>query len=84
MRTSYFTFAPLHLRVLGHNPRRQRLVAGRTFINPMCAPTGGILRQTAIRTVGLCHSVQVCATTLLLNLDILDGFKDLHWMRRTV
>lgn len=50
----------------------------------MCALTGGILRQTAIRTVGLCHSVQVCATTLLRNLDMLDGVKDLQWKRRTV
>ena len=27
------------------------------YTNPMCALTGGILRQTAIKTVGLCHSV---------------------------
>ena len=49
------------------------------YTNPMCALTGGILRSTKIRTVGLCHSVQVCATTLLRNLDMLDEVKDLQW-----
>ena len=49
------------------------------YTNPMCALTGGILRQTEIRSVGLCHSVQVCATTLLRNLGMLDDIKDLQW-----
>jgi alpha-galactosidase len=49
------------------------------YTNPMCALTGGILRQTEIRSVGLCHSVQVCATTLLRNLGMLDDVKDLQW-----
>ena len=49
------------------------------YTNPMCALTGGILRQTDVKAVGLCHSVQVCATTLLRNLDILDEVKNLQW-----
>ena len=49
------------------------------YTNPMCALTGGILRQTDVKAVGLCHSVQVCATTLLRNLDMLDEVKDLQW-----
>ena len=49
------------------------------YTNPMCALTGGILRQTDVKAVGLCHSVQVCATTLLRNLDMLDEIKDLQW-----
>ena len=49
------------------------------YTNPMCALTGGILRQTDVKAVGLCHSVQVCAITLLRDLDMLDEVKDLQW-----
>lgn len=35
------------------------------YTNPMAALTGAMLRNTAIKTVGLCHSVQVCADRLL-------------------
>lgn len=49
------------------------------YTNPMCALTGGILRQTDIKTVGLCHSVQVCARHLLKNLDMWDEALDLQW-----
>ena len=49
------------------------------YTNPMCALTGGILRQTDIRVVGLCHSVQVCASGLLRNLDMTDQIKNLQW-----
>ena len=49
------------------------------YTNPMCALTGGILRQTDIRTVGLCHSVQVCASSLLRNLEMTDDVQDLQW-----
>lgn len=34
------------------------------YVNPMCAITGGILRGTSMRAVGLCHSVQGCASGL--------------------
>jgi len=35
------------------------------YTNPMAMITGALLRATGIRTVGLCHSVQVCAEWLL-------------------
>ena len=35
------------------------------YTNPMAMLTGAMLRATGIKTVGLCHSVQVCASTLL-------------------
>ncbi len=49
------------------------------YTNPMCALTGGILRQTSVKTVGLCHSVQACTSTLLKNMDMLDEVKNLQW-----
>lgn len=35
------------------------------YTNPMAILTGAMLRHTGIKTVGLCHSVQVCAKELL-------------------
>ena len=35
------------------------------YTNPMAMLTGAMLRYTPIKTVGLCHSVQVCASTLM-------------------
>ncbi|MBQ5361386.1 MAG: alpha-glucosidase/alpha-galactosidase, partial [Lachnospiraceae bacterium] len=35
------------------------------YTNPMAMLTGAMLRYTGVNTVGLCHSVQVCAPTLL-------------------
>lgn len=35
------------------------------YTNPMSSITGAILRETGINAVGLCHSVQVCAETLV-------------------
>ena len=35
------------------------------YTNPMAMLTGAMLRYTGVKTVGLCHSVQVCAPTLL-------------------
>ncbi len=45
------------------------------YTNPMCMVTGAMLRGSGVRTVGLCHSVQVCARTLLddVGMDIPDG-----------
>jgi alpha-galactosidase len=40
------------------------------YSNPMAILTGAMLRQTAVRTVGLCHSVQVCCSTLLEGLGM--------------
>ena len=35
------------------------------YTNPMAMLTGAMLRYTNVKTVGLCHSVQVCAPTLM-------------------
>ena len=40
------------------------------YTNPMCALTGAMLLLTGVKTVGLCHSVQVCASGLLEGLGM--------------
>lgn len=40
------------------------------YTNPMATLTGIMLRATKIKTVGLCHSVQVCTEYLLRDLDM--------------
>ena len=40
------------------------------YTNPMAMLTGAMLRLTNVRTVGLCHSVQICASTLLNELGM--------------
>ena len=40
------------------------------YTNPMAMLTGALQRYTGVKTVGLCHSVQVCASTLLKHLDM--------------
>lgn len=40
------------------------------YTNPMAIITGAILRNSKIKTIGLCHSVQVCAHELLSGLGI--------------
>lgn len=50
------------------------------YTNPMAMLTGYMLRYTPIKTVGLCHSVQVCSESLLKELgmeDRLEGRKEL-------
>ena len=50
------------------------------YTNPMAMLTGFMLRYTPIKTVGLCHSVQVCSEGLLNDLgmqDKLEGRKEL-------
>jgi len=46
--------------------------------NPMAMLTGFMQRYTNVKTIGLCHSVQVCASGLLEELDMKpeDGFID--------
>lgn len=47
------------------------------YSNPMAMLTGYMQRFTNIKTIGLCHSVQVCSSCLLEALDIkVDGFVD--------
>ena len=40
------------------------------YTNPMAMLTGGMLRGSSVKTVGLCHSVQVCASSLLQTLGL--------------
>ena len=40
------------------------------YTNPMAMLTGAMQRYTGIKTVGLCHSVQVCAKRLMEHLDM--------------
>lgn len=50
------------------------------YTNPMSILTGYMLRYTPVKTVGLCHSVQVCSKNLLEALgmeDKLEGRKEL-------
>lgn len=42
------------------------------YSNPMAMLTGYMQRYTKVKTVGLCHSVQVCSETLLEELDMKD------------
>ena len=42
------------------------------YTNPMAMLTGYMLRYTCVKTVGLCHSVQVCSQHLLESLDMKD------------
>lgn len=50
------------------------------YSNPMAMLTGYMLRYTGVKTVGLCHSVQVCTSDLFKGLgmeDKLEGCKEL-------
>lgn len=50
------------------------------YTNPMSILTGYMQRYTSVKTIGLCHSVQVCSEDLLKDLgmeDKLDGRKEL-------
>ena len=40
------------------------------YTNPMAMLTGAMLKATDVKTVGLCHSVQVCVESLLKTLDL--------------
>lgn len=62
------------------------------YTNPMAMLTGYMLRYTGVKTVGLCHSVQVCTSTLLKELDMEDrlpgardfiaGINHMAWLLR--
>ncbi len=45
------------------------------YVNPMAMITGYMQRYTNVKTVGLCHSVQVCVPHLLKKLDMSE-YKD--------
>ncbi|MHC1787240.1 MAG: alpha-glucosidase/alpha-galactosidase [Christensenellales bacterium] len=40
------------------------------YTNPMAMLTGALQRHTGVKSVGLCHSVQVCAEHLMKHLDL--------------
>ncbi|MGO2082900.1 alpha-glucosidase/alpha-galactosidase [Vagococcus sp.] len=51
------------------------------YTNPMAILTMAMLRHTKIKTVGLCHSVQVCVPELFEHLGITDDYdlNDFQW-----
>ncbi len=49
------------------------------YVNPMAIVSGALLSGTPIQTVGLCHSVQTCASGLLKDLDLHDQVHRLRW-----
>jgi alpha-galactosidase len=48
------------------------------YTNPMSMLTGALLRM-GVKTVGLCHSVQVCADCLLMEVGLQKNIKKLQW-----
>ncbi len=48
------------------------------YTNPMAMLTGYMQRYTKVKTVGLCHSVQVCSGTLLNFLGMSDKLEGRH------
>lgn len=46
------------------------------YTNPMAMLTGYMQRYTKVKTVGLCHSVQVCSADLLKELDMADQLEN--------
>ncbi|MDR0897082.1 MAG: alpha-glucosidase/alpha-galactosidase [Oscillospiraceae bacterium] len=49
------------------------------YTNPMAMLTGAMLRMTDVKTVGLCHSVQICAPHLLKGLDMPYDDASVQW-----
>jgi alpha-galactosidase len=49
------------------------------YVNPMAMITGGMLEGSRIRSVGLCHSVQGCARSLVARAGLEDRVQDLRW-----
>ncbi len=49
------------------------------YTNPMSIVTGYLQRICQLKCVGLCHSVQVCASNLLKELDIYDKYWPVTW-----
>jgi len=49
------------------------------YTNPMSMLTGYMQRYTNVKTVGLCHSVQICASHLLKELKMEDSAEGMRW-----
>lgn len=46
------------------------------YTNPMSILSGYMQRYTAVNTIGLCHSVQICTKDLLTGLNMLEKLED--------
>lgn len=49
------------------------------YVNPMAMITSALLRGSGVPAVGLCHSVQTCASTLLRDVGMDKDVKKLQW-----
>lgn len=49
------------------------------YTNPMSILSGYMQRYTNIKTIGLCHSVQVCAKTLLTDVGMTEYIDNCKW-----
>ncbi len=49
------------------------------YTNPMAMIAGAMLESTGVKTVGLCHSVQGCASYLVRKLGMEDDVRALRW-----
>ncbi|GAA3333226.1 hypothetical protein GCM10020331_096460 [Ectobacillus funiculus] len=69
-----FPFASHHSGYVGFRQGYRRGLSGRpvflNYTNPMATLTGAMLRYTNVKTVGLCHSVQVCSEHLFKSLGM--------------
>ena len=54
------------------------------YTNPMCMLTGAMLRGSDVKTVGLCHSVQGCAWSILHALGLYQKPGELAGLRQKV
>ena len=49
------------------------------YVNPMAMITGYMQRYTGVRTIGLCHSVQVCVRDLFKSIGMQDYYEGCRW-----
>ena len=54
------------------------------YTNPMAMLAGYMQRYTDVKTVGLCHSVQVCTKSLFKSLGMLDEFENMKPLREKI
>lgn len=54
------------------------------YTNPMAMLAGFMQRYTDVKTVGLCHSVQVCTKSLFKSLGMLEEFETFKPMREKI
>ena len=54
------------------------------YTNPMAMLAGFMQRYTDVKTVGLCHSVQVCARSLFKSLGMLEEYESFKPLRQKI